>query len=347
MTLESQLLLIVSAFGSLNGFIVSCYVFISSKKQIARQFLALMLLMISIRIFKSVLFFFNPEVDKFILQIGLCACFLIGPFLYFYVAALRDNLTVTPLKWRVYLIGLLSIILGVGQFFPYSALPELWGGLIYKAVNYSWLLCIILSLIVIKPNIIKLLDKKKSQFTEEDILVLCVLLGNSVIWLAYFTASYTSYIVGALSFSFIFILSVLLAFFKFKTRQQPPKNKYGDNKIEDTEAIAGLFKLEQLMVEQLLFKNPNVTMPQIAKRIGMPSPKFSQLLNEKLNKSFSVYINEYRIAHAQQSLIELPKQTMDDIAEQCGFNSSSTFYSVFKKHTGLTPAKYRDTHTPK
>ena len=43
-----------------------------------------MLLMVSIRILKSVLYYFNAEIAETILQIGLSACFLIGPLLYLY-----------------------------------------------------------------------------------------------------------------------------------------------------------------------------------------------------------------------------------------------------------------------
>lgn len=347
MTLETQLLLILSAFGSLNGFIVCGYLFATSKQNLAKQFLALMLLMVSIRILKSVLFFFNPEIDKFILQIGLSACFLIGPFLYFYASAFRDKLTTLPTSWYFHLVCLIALVFMMNVFYPYDTYPELWGNIVYKAVNYTWLFYIVLSLYVIKPYLAQLWDKSAQKFTENEILLLSVFFGSCLIWGAYFFASYTSYIVGALSFSFIFSLSFLLMFFKFNRRNSSTKTKYGDKQISNEEVSDSLLKLEQLMEEQELFKNPNITMPQVAKRLGISSPKFSQLLNEKLNKSFTVYINELRISLAKQYLIAQPKNKMEDVAEQCGFNSSSTFYSVFKKHTGSTPAKFREKLPPK
>jgi len=89
-----------------------------------------------------------------------------------------------------------------------------------------------------------------------------------------------------------------------------------------------------------------MTMPKMAKRLAITTPKFSQLLNDNLNKSFSVFINEYRIEAAKKLLSSENPPKMDEIAEQCGFNSLSTFYSAFKKVTSSTPAKYKATSSP-
>jgi len=102
-----------------------------------------------------------------------------------------------------------------------------------------------------------------------------------------------------------------------------------------------------LMDDEELYKNSLITMPKMAKRLGMTTPKFSQFLNDNLNKPFPIFINEYRIESAKILLALENPPNMDNIAEQCGFNSSSTFYSAFKKVTSLTPAKYKETISPK
>ena len=337
MTIEIQLLLMLSAFGALNGFLVSGYLFFSAKQQIAWRFLAGMLAMISIRIFKSILFYFNPEMTKWILQLGLSACFLIGPFLYFYVLANKQKLNTLVISWRLQLAVLL----------PYTSNNELWQTSIYRIINYTWLLYIGLSVYRARSVLISFCQKPVKPYRQDELLMICALLGNIVIWFAYHTSSYTSYIVGALSFSLIFLLSSVLVYFRVKPTTEKTPIKYADKQIGEDEVEQSLAKLSLLMEEQKLYQNPNITMPQVAKRIGLPSPKFSQLLNEKLDKSFSLYINEWRIAQAKSVLTSQSNQKMDDLAEQCGFNSSSTFYSVFKKLTGLTPAKYREKYTPK
>ncbi len=54
MSIDTQLLLLLSAFGALNGIFISIYFFILKPTNLANRFLAGMLLMISIRILKSV-----------------------------------------------------------------------------------------------------------------------------------------------------------------------------------------------------------------------------------------------------------------------------------------------------
>ena len=67
----------------------------------------------------------------------------------------------------------------------------------------------------------------------------------------------------------------------------------------------------------------------------------SQVLNDKLSRGCNTYVNEYRIAEAKRVLTGEPQLNLDIVAERCGFNSSSTFFSSFKKVVGQTPASYR------
>ena len=343
MTINSQLILILSALGSINGIFVALYLFASKPKKIAHKFLAAMILMISIRTLKSVLFYFNPEITKNILQIGLSACFLIGPLLYFFCCSHLYRLVSQRVSWKIHLIGLVIIAMLVGILYPYTQYESLWGNVFYKVINYVWLFYIVLSTIIIFPYVKELFQRKK--IVQDDVWILVIFTGNLLIWFAYYTASYTSYIVGALSFSFILLIICLLVAFKISNKKA--NIKYSDKKIEDGEASDILQRLSLLMEKEELYKNSLITMPKIAKRLGMTTPKFSQLLNDNFNKSFPTFINEYRISEAKTLLsIEKPPN-MDDISEQCGFNSPSTFYSTFKKVTSLTPAKYKATIYPK
>ncbi|WP_374108005.1 helix-turn-helix domain-containing protein [Tenacibaculum aquimarinum] len=77
-----------------------------------------------------------------------------------------------------------------------------------------------------------------------------------------------------------------------------------------------------------------------AKKLNIRPQLLSQFLNNNLSKSFSQFINEYRIEEAKHLLKTHPNLKIEIIAEKCGFNSNSTFYTAFKKVTSTTPAKY-------
>ncbi len=342
MTINSQFILILSALGAMNGFFVALYLALIKPKKSANIFLAAMLVMISIRTLKSVLFYFNPELSKTILQIGLSACFLIGPLLYFFCCSHLNQLNRQRLPWKIHLIFLAVIVVFVGILYPYNQHESLWGDIFYKIINYLWLFYIVLSTAIIFPHLKNTFGQR--EIGQNEVWLFSVFIGNFLIWLAYFTASYTSYIVGALSFSFILLIIALLIIFKFNNKQQ--NTKYADKKITELEVADIVQRLNVLMEDEALYKNSLMTMPKMAKRLAITTPKFSQLLNDNLNKSFSVFINEYRIEAAKKLLSSENPPKMDEIAEQCGFNSLSTFYSAFKKVTSSTPAKYKATSSP-
>jgi len=339
MVIGDLILLMFSGLGALNGILLSVYFFTIKPKTLANKFLAALLLMVSIRILKSVLYYFNDQVAGTILQIGLSACFLIGPFLYLYCISKVGDIEKQWVKWPLHLSALVILITVVGIAYPYQNNTELWGNVLYKVINYVWLLYLVMSAAVLIP-VIKKLNLKQLSFTDDNTWLISVFLGNAVIWLAYFTASYTSYIVGALSFSFVFIV-MLLSLIKSRESQNKQHIKYENKKIIDSEADSLIEQLTRVMQEKELYKDANITMPQLAKCIGISASYLSQLLNDNCQKSFSLYINEYRIEAAKLLLLEEKKLSMEAIAEQCGFNSQSTFYSTFKKIVAATPAAFR------
>ena len=89
------------------------------------------------------------------------------------------------------------------------------------------------------------------------------------------------------------------------------------------------------------FINADLKSSDIAKKVNISVHQLSQLLNENLGKSFPLYINEYRIAKACGMIQSNTSLTLEAIGYECGFNSKSTFYTTFKKITGITPAQYK------
>lgn len=336
--LNQQLLFFLSALGAFNGILLSAYLTYSKRQQTTYLLLSALLFVISVRVGKSVLFYFSPELSKTILQIGLSACFLIGPLTYFFTLTQGHTLKKSH---KAHLCALTALPIVFGILFPYQHNQELWGDFVYQLVNWVWLAYLLASWWVLY----ELLNKSKVKFipnNKQDLILISVNLGVFLIWLAYFTSSYTSYILGALSFSFILYMTIIVF---VRLEKTPKQDKYQDKKIDDEIAQQLQSKLNDLMSEQEVYCQPDITLSKLAKKIGVSSALLSQLLNDNINKSFNNYINELRIEKAKTLLRSNNNLNMELVADNCGYNSMSTFYSAFKKQEATTPAKYRQEHT--
>lgn len=118
--------------------------------------------------------------------------------------------------------------------------------------------------------------------------------------------------------------------------------KYGNKRINETEADQLIKQLNELMNKEELFIDPDLKLPYLAQRLNILPHTLSQLLNENLNKNFTSFINEYRIEFAKKMIQTEAHLKLEAIGYDCGFNSKSTFYSTFKKLTGTTPASFKE-----
>jgi AraC-like DNA-binding protein len=99
-----------------------------------------------------------------------------------------------------------------------------------------------------------------------------------------------------------------------------------------------------LMEKEKLYQETELTLLDLANRLQLPSYQVSQAINEGLNKSFYDVINGYRVEEAKRLLGD-PKNinyTILSVGFEAGFNSKTTFNTVFKKFTGLTPTDFRN-----
>ncbi|WP_442588287.1 helix-turn-helix domain-containing protein [Pedobacter sp. AW31-3R] len=327
-----------SALGAFNGFLLSLYFAINAKKKdFTNYFLSLLLLVLSVRIAKSVFFFFNPDLANIFIQIGLSACILIGPFLFLY---LKSYTAGGKQNWIKHVVPYLGAITILGYFYPYDEHIVLWSSWILKAIYFQWFIYIVLSLTYLRPIIQKL--KEKESLKRMDFWFLSIYLGVAATWLAYTTAAYTSYIVGALSFTFVLYLTVLLLIFRNSTETaiSIEKEKYKNKEI-DKETLDSIDQKLSIIIEKELFLNPNFSLEEASKELKLTKHILSQYVNEVLGKSFSNLIKEYRVEKAKKLLETEKNYTIESLGYDSGFNSKSTFFTAFKKVTGLTPAEYQ------
>ncbi len=91
----------------------------------------------------------------------------------------------------------------------------------------------------------------------------------------------------------------------------------------------------------------DITLAELAKDVGIPQRTLSRSINGYRHCNFFEFINEMRVEEAKRCLLQLDSTgyNIDSIYAECGFRSRSTFFMVFKKHTGKTPASWLKEHT--
>jgi len=335
------LLFFFSALGAFNGFLLSLYFAINTKKEhITNYFLSLLLFVLSVRITKSVFFYFNANLSNVFIQIGLSACILIGPFLYLYLKSYHEDQKV---NWIKHVAPFLIIMTGLGFFYSYVEHQLIWTRYIVTIIYAQGFVYLALAFKYLKPIILKF--RSNDSLKKIEVWFLSIYLGVAFILLAYTIAAYTSYIVGALSFTFILYLIILLLIFKSGKSATflDEKEKY-KNKEFDQDTIQLMDKKLNIIMEKELFLNTNFSLEEAARELKVTKHILSQYVNEVLGKSFSSLIKEYRIEKAKKLLETERNYTIESLGYDSGFSSKSTFFTAFKKITGLTPAEYQKAH---
>ncbi len=344
MNLDNPILFFLCSLGVFNGVLVSVYfLFFSKQKRTQNFWFGLLVLFLSLRIGKSVYRIFVPdnEANLLVMQIGLSACFLIGISLFYYIKSSIDNKSTTPKIWKIHFSVLVLFVFLVGLIKPYEINPEFWGVFIW--VIYSiWGFYLLASAFLLKDIFTKLISKSKKITTSEYWLI-AVLIGNILIFIAYVIGYYYLYLMGTVTFSAVFY--GLLIFFVSKNNRdtifQDIPQKYNAKKIDEQEVNSLIDKLDVLMKEEELYKNTNVKLLDVAKKLQITTHKLSQLLNDNIGKSFASFLNDYRVKESKRLLREHPKFTIESIGFEAGFSSKSNFYATFKKVVGKTPIQYQ------
>jgi AraC-like DNA-binding protein len=127
-----------------------------------------------------------------------------------------------------------------------------------------------------------------------------------------------------------------------ETTEKPQKSSYSGLKEEKKTEVQQ--KLLTVMDEKKIFTDSMISVGKLAKMIGEPSYVISLVINEKMEVSFYDWIAKLRVEEAKKLLTD-PKTeqyTIEQIAEEVGYNSKSAFNKAFKKYTKKTPSEFRN-----
>ena len=121
-------------------------------------------------------------------------------------------------------------------------------------------------------------------------------------------------------------------------RSKPPPASLNSSRISEI-----VSRITKLMEVEKIYQETDLMLPHLAERLQLPTYQVSQAINEGTKKNFYDLVNGYRVMEAKRLLVD-PKNenfTTLSIGFEAGFNSKTTFNTVFKKFTNLTPTEYR------
>ena len=119
--------------------------------------------------------------------------------------------------------------------------------------------------------------------------------------------------------------------------------RYKNTLLQPQEQSDLLLKLDTFMRDKKPFLNADFSLPDLAQSLGTTVHVLSQAINAGLGKSFFEMTASYRVEEAKILLLRQRNIKVEEIAEQVGYNSKSSFNTAFKKITGVTPSEFRNT----
>ncbi len=361
---------ILFLFGFFQGVILALALMAKSKKSKANRILAILILLLSIQLgltseSKGIVANY-PDLRG----LAWTLPYLFAPLTFLYV---RSLLVSSPMKWKhlLHLAPFFIAILGLSPYFSLSAIEKIEFDITASSYFFTFAIAYeairIVQIIVYAILTISLIKRFKSAAQREISTI-------QLNWIYQFTyTSLASWVIASLGivaffvnldlpinpFNLVYLLCLIFIYvLGFKILSNPvvfgyylgssnattdSSARYSKSGFKGSDEDKYLKSLDELMTRKQPYLEPEITIAEIAEMLNISKHHFSQLINEKLNKNFFDFVNSYRIEHAKTMLCDPGNNHLKilAIAYDSGFNSKSTFNSLFKKYTGMTPSKYR------
>lgn len=149
---------------------------------------------------------------------------------------------------------------------------------------------------------------------------------------------------------FIFLLgfygfrqSAVFSVAEYRQSEEKPAPAYERSGLTREDATLQHQRLLEYMKTERPYLAGELTAQQLAQQLDLSPNHLSQIINQLEGKNFFDFINYYRVEEVKRRMTDSRNNnlTLLAIALESGFNSKSSFNTVFKKLTGQTPSAYQ------
>lgn len=305
------------------------------------------------------------ELSHFIL-LGAPNTFLMGPCIYYYAKYL-----ITPgIQFnKKYLIHSIPFFLHLLYLIPFyfqegSSKIEYWEkGRTNDLIFYGIVVLQILHLSVYLIFVIRILHEHRkeirntySSISEVNLSWLSNISAALAAGLVFFTGSMLWFFYEGIHgvyinrFSDVFNL-VLIHFTGYRgliqteifREESSIAVKYRKSSLSSEDLADIVNRLRTHMLKENAFLDSELTLQQFSRDTGIPSHHITQALNQGEGLNFYEFVNRFRVEYACKLINRLneEKRTFIEIAFLSGFNSKSTFNTLFRDYCGMTPSRYK------
>jgi AraC-like DNA-binding protein len=336
-------------FGALQGWLLSLWFFKNRAKHISNFFIGLLLFIVGLQLTGKVISkMWLMENASIFYELTYKLPYLVGPVLFLYCRTYKNK------KLRI------SDVLHAIPFLIFAAWP--WVGWnVFRVTLYphafTSMAFQLVSLSIYAYLSLRIAAKEFRQF----IFIVAAAEGIIFITIALMFQYYGRFPDVRLLF---LVLTALIYWITWKvisrseqflhpemtvslnTRRTP---KYAHSSLtgEETQRIEQL--LQKLMCEEKIYLDSTLTVDTLSNKLSTTRHNLSQVLNERLRKTYADYINSFRLEESRQRLTNPAnlRFTIAGIAMDSGFSSVSSFNDLFKKRYGITPSAFREQHLNK
>ena len=327
--------LILAGAGALQTVFLSVYILFSGRiPKEERILLSLLLLVISLRIIKSIgWYYFDITADLF-LNAGFLAHAFIGPILILYFIKKSNAEVGYIIKGLVLLPPFLLAVLS-----PFLTLKNFWYVSGYNTLLYGTNIYLLIS----SYFLWRIYQQKKIYFPWYRNLYFVI----AIFCLSYFTNfafGTNPYITGPIIYS---IAAYIISFILFSNPDiftpVGDKRKYKNINLSSEQIANHRDKIERTISEEKPYLNSGFSLTELSDLTSIPKHLLSRYFSENLNQSFTDFTNGYRIERAKE-LLSNPSYSNHKIAfiaYECGFNSLSSFNAAFRKKVEMSPSEFK------
>lgn len=101
--------------------------------------------------------------------------------------------------------------------------------------------------------------------------------------------------------------------------------------------------IEKVMAEKTPYLSPSLSLKELSELCSISTNTLSAIINQQTGTTFNDFINGYRVESVKQKMLskDFANYSLLGMALESGFQSKTSFYRIFKKHTNSTPAEFK------